>query len=56
MDGIRSKIMVVCVVLIFLQGLLYRSGQQQCQVSVQWRNAVGRKLAEANDFGFLNIF
>ena len=26
------------------------------RVSVHWRNAVGRKLAEANDFGFLNIF
>ncbi len=25
-------------------------------VPVQWRNAVGRKLAEPNDFGFLNIF
>ena len=25
-------------------------------VSVHWRKAVGRKLAEANEFGFLNIF
>ena len=25
-------------------------------VSVHWRTAVGRKLAEANDSGFLNIF
>lgn len=30
--------------------------EDEMAVSVHWRNAVGRKLAEAYDFGFLNVF